>query len=89
VWIWGGRAAWGFSFIQQDTEKREGRTHLMQVLAERDELEGAARFGFVMRVVIPPRGLGAQHTQLVLLLDPPAGVLDAQRGSGGGARAED
>jgi hypothetical protein len=36
--------------------------------------------------VIPPRGLGAQHTQTVLLDDdPPAGVVDAQRGGGGRA----
>jgi hypothetical protein len=65
----------------------------MHVLAERDELKGAARFGFgfVMRVVIPPRGLGAQHTSTepVLLDDPPGGVVDAQRGGGAGARAED
>jgi hypothetical protein len=42
-----------------------------------------------MRVVIPPRGLGAQYTEPVILLDdPPAGVVDAQRGGGSGAQAE-
>ncbi|KAJ7845669.1 hypothetical protein B0H13DRAFT_1908211 [Mycena leptocephala] len=43
-----------------------------------------------MHVVTPPRGLGAQHTQPVLLHDPPAGVVDAEHGgSSSGARAED
>ncbi|KAJ7845059.1 hypothetical protein B0H13DRAFT_2286235 [Mycena leptocephala] len=64
---------------------RESVAHGVDILAERDELEGAARFGFVT----PPRGLGTQHTQPVLLHDPPAGVVDAQRGGGGDARAED
>jgi hypothetical protein len=39
--------------------------------------------------VIPPRGLGAQHTQPVILLDPPIRIVEAKRGGRGGARAQD